>query len=300
MAIKIPENITFIYKLLVNRFNNDFYPSFPVDPLGSNISTARDWAGKDYSEHNCENLFKSIKIIHLDERGNGGRAYQVLVTPQNDSSKKFLVDLREDVIMDILIRKGVLVGGIVEEDFVVIMEGSSTKLILKDSDKYLEGLKDNLKRSAGKIKPSTLKLGNCYESLSGKKGVYLGKHNKEYVFLTGFSEKDQFNNLMSPDYVVGLGGSCTSYIAYGVLAYWDIKAMKSFSYSQDNGYFFGKDLFSYDILIKRVYESLEFYLKRYKANASSTWTKHALSKEIESLNYNFNEVLEVIKTIKGE
>lgn len=112
-----------------------------------------------------------IKIITLEHRGNGGRAYKV-VTPQG-----FYVDLREDVLLDAMLEVGIEKGGILCGEYVWGRVGSQMKLIRVDSELY-ESLVDATERKeTKKIPTKDLKYGHVYQTVGGSHAVYLGRVN---------------------------------------------------------------------------------------------------------------------------
>lgn len=106
--------------------------AFPVDPdKEKTVETARKWAGAKYKEVEVDNNpISDVEIISLEERGNGGRAYKVLV------HGKYVVDLREDCVLDAIrehrIEKGIIYG----MQFVWMKYGANIKLIEYNSVEY--------------------------------------------------------------------------------------------------------------------------------------------------------------------
>lgn len=77
-----------------------------------------------YTVIECDNLpVKSVRIIGLDIRGNGGRAYQALV------DEKYLVDMREDVMLDTMLNVGMGVNATLPGEYIFAQIGGEMKLI---------------------------------------------------------------------------------------------------------------------------------------------------------------------------
>jgi len=91
-------------------------------------NNARKWAEKgagepDQPEVVCENPPRGgYRIVGAEQRGQGGRAWQV-VTPDY-----FLVDLREDVFLPILLEKGLPATGVIDAEFQWCVNGSQLRL----------------------------------------------------------------------------------------------------------------------------------------------------------------------------
>jgi len=72
----------------------------------------------------CKNDFiKCVRIIGLEVRKQGGRAWKCLI---ND---KYLVDMREDVLLDTMINSGIKPGANLPGDYIFAMISSQMKLI---------------------------------------------------------------------------------------------------------------------------------------------------------------------------
>lgn len=108
----------------------------------------------------------NIRITSLEHRGNGGRAYKVIV---ND---KYYVDLREDILLDSILNVGIDVGGKLKGEYIWAKVGSAMKLIRVNSPLHEELIKSTEMNVMTKIK--NLEIGRVYESKT-QKLLYLGK-----------------------------------------------------------------------------------------------------------------------------
>ena len=99
-------------------------PTFPVE-TGKKLDTAIKWTGlKSPKIIETENLpIKNVKIVDLDYRGNGGRAYKVIL------DDLYYVDMREDVILECIHNCGIEKGGKINGEFVWAKYGNHMKLI---------------------------------------------------------------------------------------------------------------------------------------------------------------------------
>jgi hypothetical protein len=155
--------------------------------------TAVDWAGraqwhwdpvtgkrvdvsKPYTVVEADNLpVKSVRIIGLDIRGNGGRAYQALV------DEKYLVDMREDVMLDTMINVGMGLNANLPGEYIFAQIGAEMKLIRVGSKLHelmIETTSFGEKKAITKLIP-----GRVYASKS-KKVLYLGE-----VWYTSISQE---------------------------------------------------------------------------------------------------------------
>lgn len=113
------------------------------------------------------NPIDKVRLVDLEVRGEGGRAFKVLIRHGEDD---LLVDLREDVFLDALFANLVQVDQsnvYINGPFRWVVNSSQMRLALVDSNLYREIVKaDDLKRSPkkGKIDPKDLVVGHVYTS----------------------------------------------------------------------------------------------------------------------------------------
>lgn len=189
----IPERVTYFYssskKLKTECYWNDpllkvgwkgqeVIPAFCSDANNEKTcETGKRWAKGYHQNRKVESVTRnnesiSIKILSLEKRSEGGRAYKI-VTKEN-----FFFDLREDVLLDTIINcdiiKGVPIGR-----FIWAKVGSQMKLVRIDSDLHkalIESTDDKKKKT---IPQKDLEIG----------GIYRGKNKEKYVFI-GFFDVD--------------------------------------------------------------------------------------------------------------
>ena len=145
------------------------------------------WTKTDHKEHiitrkNTPIDGKQIRIIGIDMRGNGGRAYKVLI------DDTYYFDMREDVILDTIFKYGINKNGILNGKFLWGMNGSQMKLILEGSDLHKELIEANERKkkqkSLKKIKNADLVVGGIYTTATEQFFcVYIGKALKQYAFI---------------------------------------------------------------------------------------------------------------------
>ena len=111
---------------------------------------------------------KNVVIASLEHRGQGGRAYKVIV------DSKHYVDLREDVLLDLIFHEGIQAGGRLNGSYLWAKVGSQIKLIRENSYLHKTCLKLGDMSKTKKIAASDLKIGHLYES-STRQAIYLGK-----------------------------------------------------------------------------------------------------------------------------
>lgn len=120
-----------------------------------------------YYVQECDNSPRSdVRIIDLDIRGNGGRAYRAVV------DGKYLVDMREDVILDTMINLGIGKNATLPGEYVFASVNSEMKLIRVGSllhSKMVESTEFNKKKKIDVLVP-----GGIYRSKT-KTILYLGQ-----------------------------------------------------------------------------------------------------------------------------
>lgn len=176
-----PERIT----LYCRPKEEGVYHAFPVDSSNANHDTAISWArgnrwARDYNNKKepikFEFLnvdFDDVTIESLDIRGEGGRAYQVILRVDED---KFRVDLREDTLMDVIRNTGIQAGGRLNGTFCFVKDGSQTKLIREGTELHKRAIAEREKRETftKNISRKDLKPGYRYRTLNNSTGIFLG------------------------------------------------------------------------------------------------------------------------------
>lgn len=137
-------------------------------------ATAKKWAGEGYRYVEVGNKgFSDVVLTDLDFRGNGGRAYKVVVTIDG---LKHEVDLREDVMMDVLMTRGVEVGGRLNGTYCFVRRGSEIRLELEGSEGHAEALEEYRRVINGrKLKKSEMVAGHVYQGNLRNKYLYFGE-----------------------------------------------------------------------------------------------------------------------------
>lgn len=188
----IPENITFVYsnkKKLESYWENDALhagwegqevtPAFCSDSANAKtLETGRSWASRKWRHDDptpqvCEYPHKNdpivgLKVVSLEHRGEGGRAYKVL-TPDN-----YYFDVREDVLMDTMLEVGISGGGILNGSFVWARVGSEMKLVRVGSKLHDALLVATADRQLKKIRYGDLQVGHIYAGKGADKFIFLG------------------------------------------------------------------------------------------------------------------------------
>lgn len=174
------------------------YHAFPVDSTAKH-DTAISWAKGDRWSYKAgdydpnkepvvfefENKgFDHVTIVDLYHRGNGGRAYQIIVEVKG---KKFKMDLREDTLMDVINLKGIQAGGRLNGTFCFVKESSQTNIILEGTEEHEKAIAEREKRDTftKTISRKDLKPGYLYKTLTGSYGVFLG-----FVYASSIDEYD--------------------------------------------------------------------------------------------------------------
>lgn len=183
----IPENITFWSRgetKVIQKWDDldsdskeyIVRPAYVADSKNKKTNkTGEDWSKQtgyktkilDPSKETLKNdPIDNVRVVCLEFRGQGGRAYKVIV---ND---KYFVDLREDVLLDAMLCEGIDVGGRLRGKYIFAVVGSQMKLIRINSALY-----DAVKKSTdmGKLKDiKTFEPGRIYSRKSGEY-IYVGE-----------------------------------------------------------------------------------------------------------------------------
>lgn len=176
-----PRRITFYCR---KPDSDGVHPTFPVDSE-SKHDTAKSWAkgsrftydlDKDYEPpvYEYENTgFDFVRIDSLDIRGEGGRAYQVII---ERDGHKFQVDMREATLMDVIKNTGIEAGGRLNGSFCFNKAGSQTQLIREGSEVHKKAMAEQEVRETytKNISTKDLKPGYHYSSPTGKSATFLG------------------------------------------------------------------------------------------------------------------------------
>ena len=160
-------------------------PAFPVDSKDDKtMKRAIDWAtqdGWDYTtnkrkvkKHDTKEVknhpLSNVKVLSLEERGNGGRAYKALID-------NFYVDLREDVLMDTLIQAGVEPGGLLKGEYVWAKMGSQMKLVRVGSELHRLIVEFDSKKDIKPVGKGDLEIGGVYQDRKKNKAIFVGYVN---------------------------------------------------------------------------------------------------------------------------
>lgn len=114
--------------------------------------------------------FRNLRIITLEIRDQGGRAYKVCA--DIGGHKNLYFDMREDVLLDIIFENGIDKGGIINAEFIFARVNASMKAIRVGSALHAKMIEATTYHD---VKPlDKLEVGGIYESKTGK-SVYLGE-----------------------------------------------------------------------------------------------------------------------------
>lgn len=172
----------------VTKGGVEVYEAFPVDSEREDKSTPESWATKRFPYVNGErkepippvvfkynNKFDNIRIVEIDHRGNGGRAYKVIINAPD--GKKFFIDLREKALLDTILHAGIRPEGYLNGEFAFVRDKSQTNLVRCDSKEYQEAIEiSRLKTTQKAIPTKELKPMTLYQR---------GVGDKEYVLYVG-------------------------------------------------------------------------------------------------------------------
>lgn len=168
-------------------------PAFPVDSTDDKtMQRAKSWAAQGEWDPNTyqhkpatpqieevdNKPIKDVKVLSLEQRGNGGRAYKALIG-------KYYVDLREDVLMDTLLQAGVAPGGILQGEYVWAKSGSQMKLVRIGSELHRLIAEFESKKDIKPVGKKDLEVGGVYRDRKKNTAIFVG-----YVNTTVFKKEE--------------------------------------------------------------------------------------------------------------
>jgi hypothetical protein len=183
---------------------------FPVDSEAKSHDTAKSWANEgrrrwdsEKREYVYEGLneskvfeyenkgFDHVTIIDLYHRGNGGRAYQIILEVDGN---KFRMDLREDTLLEVIEQTGIQAGGRLNGTFCFAKEVSQTNLILEGTKRHKELVEyaSKKKEFSKPLKRSELKVGHKYSTVSGDTEIFLG-----FVYTAEVKNPDRYSSTVA-------------------------------------------------------------------------------------------------------
>lgn len=277
------ERVTFYGK---QKDENGVRHVFPVDSTASH-DTAKSWAthipvrfenGKRvYGEEIPAEVFEfenkgfdNVRIVDLYHRGNGGRAYQIVIEVNED---KFQIDMREDTMLELIRRVGIQAGGRLNGTYCFAKSGSETKLILEGYKTHKRAIEEFSKRTNNSkvIKKADLKVGYQYETISGDSSIFLGhvyvndlkdnvlgKPYKAMLWLRKYYLKELKDNIDKEN--LEFDDELTRNFS------WGINVLKTHSFKVEKGNVF--DSFDIDLAIKNINKAGEL---SYNAQMLKEW-----------------------------
>lgn len=191
----IPENLTFFIRPETSIYwswkdvensqkETKVLPCYISDTVNKKtLETGKNWANsriwnhekKEYEafDHKVLKINNSpfrIRIVDLDIRLEGGRAYKVCA--DIGGFKNLYFDLREDVLLDSIFECGIKKGGEINGEFIFCKIGSQMKPVRIGSllhKKMIEATKFDKKEKC------ELVIGGIYSNKKGDKFAYLGQ-----------------------------------------------------------------------------------------------------------------------------
>jgi len=186
----------------------DCFPAFFVP--GDNpkrLLTAKTWAENYCSYRNSplkstiqeisvKNEPFSLQIVDLDRRFEGGRAYKVLMLPDGNIPQKFLVDLREETLMDAILHVGISPDGLLNGSYLWANVGQSWRIIRENSYLHQEILKFT--------QNVNLETKSIFMGDKNKKpgSLYVDKQGVEYLFVDNVQTQELVFKKYNPGWEV--------------------------------------------------------------------------------------------------
>jgi hypothetical protein len=155
-------------------------PAFPIeDGNAKSMATAKKWAEQTYygeskrtskTEVVSNDPVTGVRVLSLEQRGNGGRAYKVII-------HNYYVDLREDVLMDTMLKVGIDSNGVLKGEFVWAKLGSQMKLVRVGSELHRLIMEFESKKDIKPVGKSDLEVGGIYQDRKKNKAIFIGYVN---------------------------------------------------------------------------------------------------------------------------
>jgi hypothetical protein len=163
-----------------------------------------------------------IKVMGLEHRGDGGRAYKVL-TPDG-----FYFDLREDVLLDAMLACGIQPKGVLSGEFQWARVGTEMKLVRVGSQLHTALLEASERSILASIPKTKFEVGKIYESKQGERGVFLGYITTEAWKLDWPNGRSTFSNsyMNTSEKPTLTAKKLNRHMLWFDVAYWSLKDKK--------------------------------------------------------------------------
>lgn len=155
-------------------------PAFPADGADDKmLKRAKEWAEQAYYGQEKKisqstvvdnKPIKNVRLLSLEERGQGGRAYKAVID-------NFYVDFREDVLMDTLLKAGVKEGGVLQGEYIWAKMGSQMKLVRIGSELHRLIVEFDSKKDIKPVGKGDLEIGGVYQDRKKNKVIFVGYVN---------------------------------------------------------------------------------------------------------------------------
>lgn len=156
---------------------NDKYDYNKVSALTKKItsySTRDPIVIEDEEADNVE--LTDIKLLNISTSGYNGRSYKALL------NNKYIIDIREDVVMDTILNNGISKNGKLKGKFIWGRQNGKNRLVRVGSEIHSLLIEYEQRKSKPVLKPDTFVVGGVYQDKRKNKYIYLGKGNTvEYI-----------------------------------------------------------------------------------------------------------------------
>jgi hypothetical protein len=135
---------------------------------------------------------KDVKIFSISRRYSSGLQYKILI-------RGYLLDLKEDVLLDALIKEGAT-NGILNGEYIWAKIGTNTKLVRIGSELYNMIINFENKKNMKPIPKKQLQVGGLYQNKKGEISIYLGPVNTIKLFSN--NKKFKFNQKLIKNHML--------------------------------------------------------------------------------------------------
>ena len=190
------QNVTTTWEDIDTRTVEEVLPAFITDSNNKkSIETGKKWAVGCYSPHIytydpvtkthttvpnpvppkeamtdtvANDPISRVKVVSLEERGKGGRAYKVVLP------RGYYVDMREDVMLDTMKTEGISPGGYLNGRFIWARIGGQMKLVREGSSLHDKLIESTKVVEAPNLSKKDKVVGGIYEDKQNHANVFLG------------------------------------------------------------------------------------------------------------------------------
>lgn len=193
---KLHQGVEWNFESLNNKEN--VFPAAVADPLDPRSINNAQGLLRNFkkiipnSVEDDNKPIKNVKIFSISRKYSSGFQYKILI-------KDYLLDVKEDVLLDALIKEGAT-NGILNGEYIWAKIGTNTKLVRIGSELYNMILLFQSKKNLKPIPKKELQVGGVYQNIKGEMSVYLGSVNTTRLYSN--NKKFKFNQKLVKNHML--------------------------------------------------------------------------------------------------